>query len=192
MLAFGPAGRTTLTVRVAVAPNAGSARTFLLGHLRGAQVTLVPLGDASGSDAAFGDDAAGTHAVGAVFGNVAVWIARTVDAGSETPAAASVLGLVRSAMGARGAPSPATPTLTPTVLADPSHTLHVTVGGGSFAHVEARVRGGHLRGPAGPTGFDVVAGARSAVDVRVVATDALGRSGSASMQLPATPLTGAR
>ena len=62
MLAFGPAGRTTLTVRVAVAPNAGSARTFLLGHLRGAQVTLVPLGDASGSDAAFGDDAAGTHA----------------------------------------------------------------------------------------------------------------------------------
>ena len=192
VLAFGPAGRTTLTVRVAVAPDAGSARNFLLGHLRSAQATLVPLGDALGSDAAFGDDAAGTHAAGAVYGNVAVWIARTVDAGSETPSAASVLAVVRGAVGARGAMTLPAPTLAPTVVPGSSHVFHVNVGGGSFAHVEARVRGGHLRGPVDPTGFDVVAGARSAVDVRVVATDALGRSASASMQLPATPLTGAR
>jgi hypothetical protein len=175
-LSFGTQG-TTLRVRVAVGSSVAEGRDALVGFLRGAQADLVPLADGEGADVALGDTARGDEAVAALYGNVAISIQRTREAGPETPSASRVLTSLRTALAPVGAPTPPALTLHP-------QGGHVELQGSPFQHVEATVLGGHLVGRPSPAGVDVVADRPGSMDVRVVATDSLGRTAVASITLP--------
>jgi hypothetical protein len=94
-----------------------------------------------------------------------------------------VLDALRAALASPGAAATVTPVLTPRAMPGAAGPVHIDISGGAFEHVEVRVRGGHLQHPAQPAGLDVVTNARGTVDVRVLATDTLGRSGEASLLL---------
>ena len=182
-LSFGTTSRTTVLVRLAIAPDAASARSILLSYLRGVQASMVPLRDRHGADVAFGDSAGGEESTAAAFGNIALWVARTSDAGAETPSTAVVLTTLRAALGPPGTPTLVTPSLSARALPGGARVFHIDISGGPFDHVEARVRGGHLHSAARPSGLDVVANARGAVDVHLIATDAFGRSAERDLVL---------
>ena len=88
-LSFG-GSVTTLRVQIAVASDAPSGRDALFGFLRTSQADLVPLASNPGADVALGDSPAGRESVAALWGNVAVSVERTRDAGAETPDASHV------------------------------------------------------------------------------------------------------
>lgn len=194
VLSFGTATATTVQLRLAVAADADSARQTLLGYLRTAQATLVPLRMSAGADVAFGDSADGADCVAAAFGNVAVSIARTTDAGAETPSAADLLRVVASSLAPAGTLVAVAPTLSVAPVPSASGSVHLTLSGVRAEHVEARVRGGHLRGAPLPTGMEVVPSGRGSAVVSAVVTDPLGRTYavSATVSPPATPVSPAR
>jgi hypothetical protein len=171
---------TTLRVRVAVGSSVGEGREGLLGFLRTAEVDLVPLADPRGADVALGDTTRGDEAVAMLYGNVAISVQRTREAGPETPPANRVLAALLPYLAPVGAP--VTPALTLQ-----THDGRVELRGAAFSHVEATVRGGHLLGRPSPSGVTVVADRPGAVDVRVLATDAWGRTAVAMTTLPGTP-----
>jgi hypothetical protein len=163
-------------VRVAVGANAADGRDALMGFLRASQGDLVALTDRQGADVAFGDTARGDETVAALYGNIAIAIERTRDAASETPEAWRILMSVRTALGADGSPGSGSMSLA-------ESGSHIAIHGGPFEHVEAVVQGGHVHGAPSPAGVDVVADRPGAVDVRVVASDAFGRTSVATITL---------
>jgi hypothetical protein len=180
-LSFGT-NATTLRIRVAVGSSIAEGRDAMVSFLRGAETDLATLADRQGADVALGDSARGDEAVAALYGNIAISIQRTREAGPETPSASQVLATLRSFFAPVGLP--ARPALTLH-----NHDGHVELQGATFTHVEATVRGGHLLGKPSPSGLYVVIDRPGAVDVRVVATDALGRSAMAEGAVSATPRT---
>jgi|HubBroStandDraft_4_1064222.scaffolds.fasta_scaffold256890_2 hypothetical protein len=178
-LSFGTSV-TTLRVRVAVGSTVGEGREALLGYLRSAEVDLVPLSDPRRADVALGDTTRGDEAVAMLYGNVAISIQRTREAGAETPPAGGVLAALLPFLAPVG--PPAAP-----VLTLQTHDGRVELRGTTFSHVEATAQGGHLRGRPSPSGLTVVADRPGAVDVRVVATDPLGRTVVAMTRLTGTP-----
>jgi hypothetical protein len=180
-LSFGTSV-TTLRVRVAVGAGVGEGREGLLSFLRSAEVDLVPLADARGADVALGDTARGDEAVAMLYGNVAISVQRTREAGAETPAASRVLAALLPFLSPPGAPGAP-------VLTLQTHDGRVELRGTAFSHVEATVRGGHLRGRPSPSGVTIAADRPGTVDVRVLATDSWGRTAMAMTTLSGTPQT---
>ncbi len=174
-LGYG-ARATTLRVRVAVGSTLTEGRDALVGFLRGTQADLVHLSDPQGADVALGESPRGAERVAALYGNVAISIERTREAGAETPPASEVLALIR--LQSTGAPT--LPALTLTLTANGGH---ITLAGGPFAHVEAGVRGGHLTTKPSPSGLDLVRDGPGPTEVQVLATDSLGRTAGASLTL---------
>ncbi|MCC7541521.1 MAG: hypothetical protein IT379_35210 [Deltaproteobacteria bacterium] len=181
LLRFAANGRLQWLVRLAVAPDAGAARTALLRWAQPVQGALVR-DDASIAiaDVVLTDDRGGRGRAGLVAGNVAVWVA-AAEPGSD--GALAVLRALADHIALRG-PRAVAPRLTERAQRGTDADVRVvTVVAAPAAIVETTVEGGHVGRVDGTARVIAIADRRVGARVRATALDPLGRVSEAEIAL---------